>query len=288
MHETEWGLYRHLMPDDSKESKHEFYLKYSGIIVAQQMAGSILPYTIVNNPQFTLHDINHSFRVCENMNMILDRMKNRFSSYEVYLLYQAGLLHDIGMVFIPRMQEKCLGTTHGAIGSAFLTMISESDHYSGLSSLGTVSHVEALGKIIESHCMPIEQFEEIEETSIIDENVVHLKQLCAILCIADGLDMGSMRISSDAYHILTDENIMKTLGDIVGKENIPSIPIESRFFWEMESGTNVELHENTIIIEVRSNKYLEERIIRSKELKRYLEILDLNLKVWVISSGEDV
>lgn len=28
MHETEWGLYRHLMPDDSKESKHEFYLKY--------------------------------------------------------------------------------------------------------------------------------------------------------------------------------------------------------------------------------------------------------------------
>ena len=45
----------------------------------------------------------------------------------------------------------------------------------------------------------------------------------------------------------------------------------------MESGTNVELHENTVIIEVRSNKNLEERIIRSKE----------RIRAAIIQPGDD-
>lgn len=112
-----YAHYRHLMADDSVASVHAFRENHQGLVTAEMIARGLLPYAVVSNWNYTLHDIDHSYRVCDNINMVLDMLPDasRPDPKGIEILYQAALLHDAGMAFLSRDKERGIGVSH-AVG----------------------------------------------------------------------------------------------------------------------------------------------------------------------------
>ena len=277
--ESEWSKhYSLLVPDATPESVHRFREQHGGIVTAEQIARGILPYTVVNNVNYTLHDLDHSFRVCQNINKVVPMLPGpRPNETEMEILYQSALLHDIGMAFISRDRESGVGVKHGALSAIVLRSISGKMENDGFFKLGSPEMVDAVCRVVESHTMPVGSidgdgehvFEGILENVTVDGTNVRLRMLCAVLCIADGLDIGNKRISNTAYEILTDPGLLVTVSDIVGSQGIPHLGEVSRKHWMAESHTVVEFDSELrlIVIGVKSEDEKKHR----QELKSYLE-----------------
>lgn len=279
--------YRHLI---SEESKHQSSIEYVGLNAAEQIAEDILPYAVVNNPNYTFHDINHSFRVCDNVNEILDRFPpESFSTREIGLLYQAALLHDIGMAFLSRDKEPRLGISHSKLSALILRKISSKDYMtSGFSNLGSPEHVNVLATIVESHGMDMEDFNEIPSNSTVEGEPVALKKLSAVLSLADGLELGSQRISVTAFDILTDHELMTSLADEVGTQSIPFLGRVSREHWMREKNTRVDyVGDDNIVICVSSKDARKELGELVEYLRHYIAILDLHLTLDIVVESEN-
>ena len=67
-----YELYRHLIQNGSPNSIEDFNNTYYGLIIAEKNARIVLPYSQRFNPNLTLHDANHSERVIEMINAIVD------------------------------------------------------------------------------------------------------------------------------------------------------------------------------------------------------------------------
>ena len=288
--------YRHLLIDDSDASIHEFRENHQSLVTAEIIARGLLPYAVVSNWNYTLHDIEHSFRVCDNINVILDMLPDKWqlSPREVEILYQAALLHDVGMAFLSRDKERGIGVSHGELSAIFLKRISERGYLNnGFSTLGSTDQVDALCKVVESHCLRLHSdgsghpcFDDIDETMPVDGADIHLKVLCAVLCIADGLDIGRNRISGTVYDILTDSEMLVTLSDIVGAQSVPYLGERSRHHWVMESHTTVDFEKDsgTVIIGAASPQEMEERNGLRTYLEYYFYILGLDVEVLCVLS----
>lgn len=276
--------YRHIVSEDGE---HDFFIDHGGLIVAEQIAENLLPYAVVNNPNYTFHDLDHSFRVCDNINEILDRSPpESFSALEIELLYQAALLHDIGMVFLPRDKEPRLGISHSEL-SAFILRQIESKSYmnGGFSNLGSQEHVNALAIIVESHGMSIDRFNMIANSAEVDGESVALRRLSAALSLADGLELGSQRISVTAFDILTDRELMASLADEIGTQSIPFLGRVSREHWMREKDTRVNfVDDENIVISVGSAEAGSELDELVRYMRHYISVLDLDLKIEVVES----
>ena len=276
--------YRHII---SEGGEHSLFIDHRGLIVAEQIAENLLPYAVVNNPNYTFHDLDHSFRVCDNINEILDRSPpESFSTLEIELLYQAALLHDIGMVFLPRDKEPRLGISHSEL-SAFILRQIESKSYmnGGFSNLGSQEHVNALAIIVESHGMSIDCFDMIADIVEVDGEAVALRRLSAALSLADGLELGSQRISVTAFDILTDRELMASLADEIGTQSIPFLGRVSREHWMREKDTRVNfVDDENIVISVGSAETGSELDELVRYMRHYISVLDLDLKIEVVES----
>lgn len=276
--------YRHIVSEDGE---HDLFIDHGGLIVAEQIAENLLPYAVVNNPNYTFHDLDHSFRVCDNINKILDRSPpESFSALEIELLYQAALLHDIGMVFLPRDKEPRLGISHSEL-SAFILRQIESKSYmnGGFSNLGSQEHVDALAIIVESHGMSIDRFDMIADIVEVDGEAVALRRLSAALSLADGLELGSQRISVTAFDILTDRELMASLADEIGTQSIPFLGRVSREHWMREKDTRVNfVDDENIVISVGSAETGSELDELVRYMRHYISVLDLDLKIEVVES----
>jgi len=58
-------------------------------------------------PEYTIHDIRHSMKVIEKLDMIIpDGLKVEMSEYEIFFLLASAYLHDIGMIDLPELFEE--------------------------------------------------------------------------------------------------------------------------------------------------------------------------------------
>ena len=293
-----YAHYRHLMADDSIASVHAFRENHQGLVTAEMIARGLLPYAVVSNWNYTLHDIDHSYRVCDNINMVLDMLPDasRPDPKGIEILYQAALLHDAGMAFLSRDKERGIGVSHGELSAIFIKSISERPYLNdGFSTLGSAEQVDALCTVVRSHCMRLHKdgsdspcFDDIDEMASVDGESVRLKMLCAVLCIADGLDIGSNRIPDTVYDILTDSAVLVTLSDIVGSQSVPYLGERSRHHWEMESHTTVDMipESGTVIIGVGSPEEMSERQSLRTYLEYYFNILGLDVEVVIRPAWE--
>ena len=277
--------YRHLISDVSEDSIHKFCKEHVKLEVAEQIAENLLPYAVVNNFNYTFHDLDHSFRVCDNINRILDLFPpGSFSSSEIELLYQAALLHDVGMVYLSRDKEPRLGISHSEMSAIVLREISTRKYMNGgFSSLGSREHVNALATVVESHGMDLKNFDDIPDIVTVDEETVMLKRLSAILSLADGLELGSQRISRTAFDILTDRKLMTSIADRVGTQSIPFMGKVSRKHWTREKETKVSfVGSENIVISVGSEDAKAELTNLVSYMQHYIAVLGLHLTIDVV------
>lgn len=283
--------YRYLVPDDSDASVHGFFERHGAILTAEKIAEGLLPYTVLNNPNYTLHDLDHSFRVCDNMNHIIDILpeSSRPSETEVVILYQAALLHDIGMAFISRDKESGLGITHGRMSARILEIITHRPYMEeGFWSLGSDAHIRILCDVIESHCLPLHNdgrggrsFEDVPDIVNLDGETIRLRRICSILCIADGLDIGNNRINDLTFEILRDREILVEVSDLTGSQSVPYILDSSARHWEMERHTSMSMDAETgsgrvrVFIEVQDEAERDLRLGLVRYLRQYFEVLDI-------------
>jgi hypothetical protein len=75
-------------------------LELSGRLVRiEEVASPLLSYTHGKFPYYTPHDFSHSLAVEENLNwLLLDDVKDKMNSYEIFFLVVAAWMHDWGMV----------------------------------------------------------------------------------------------------------------------------------------------------------------------------------------------
>lgn len=72
---------------------------------------------IINQlPEFDIHDETHSLKIIENIESLIgEESINKLSSYELFLLYMSGFLHDCAMA-LPTWELKLLTMTEGKDG----------------------------------------------------------------------------------------------------------------------------------------------------------------------------
>lgn len=89
------------------------------VTLAQEVSSDAIDHLkLVNEqlPEFDTHDATHSEKVIENMdNLIRNDIASELSSYELFLLYMSGYLHDCAMA-LPTWEMKLLRMTEGREG----------------------------------------------------------------------------------------------------------------------------------------------------------------------------
>jgi len=176
-------LYRFLPNFDTILSLHQ----------AEAIAHSILPYTNRLSPNFTLHDVNHSIRVIEYINQIIEATKEEkdFTDSEIIALYISGWLHDIGMI---------KGRDMHAMASAIMI---EKLEKNWLMLRHLSMPVEEIVKH-HSHCTSAD-IEKLKTKIRIDGKDFNLRRACAILRLADESDMTLDRAPPAVDFLLKDD-----------------------------------------------------------------------------------
>lgn len=89
------------------------------LILAKEVASQAtdhLKLVIEQLPEFDIHDASHSIKIIENMEGLLrQEVISRLSSYELFLLYMSGFLHDCAMA-LPAWELQLLKLTEGTEG----------------------------------------------------------------------------------------------------------------------------------------------------------------------------
>lgn len=268
--------------------------KYPELKFAEKIARQLLPYTYVNNWRYTIHDIDHSYRVSMIMDRLLDLASDKIilTRKELVLVYQAALLHDIGMILMSRDLENIAKKNHADM-SAYLINYLERKHYAennGFGSFGTKQHVRALCTIIRSHCMSVRgidegkpYFDNIPATAKVDGDVIRLRKLCAILCASDAMETNHARAPELAFKLFTDPKLLVKVSNMIGGHSIPYLNESSRLHWRHESHSKVELNlENKTIILSSSSDGQCSLQKTEKYLKRYCKELELDLDIQIV------
>ena len=101
--ETRRSLYRHLLPEGASGLEVDEFIAghHKALLNAESYARRILPFSQRYDTNITLHDAEHSSRVIDNINLVIDLLlKTGFvpTRKEIEILYIAGWFHDIGLL----------------------------------------------------------------------------------------------------------------------------------------------------------------------------------------------
>lgn len=204
-----YGHYRHLLArytDDSRAFEND----YRDLIIAEKNARSVLPYSQRSNPNLTLHDAEHSYRVIKLINEIIDVILdngNSLSDEEIKILYYSAWYHDLGIVLSDNEYDgKPHKFDHAQLSAEILRK--HSDEYFLFESESKEAFVDAVCRVIISHKHGTE---DVSEEITIGSNPVRLRLISAILCLADLCDISNRRAPTIVYQLLTDELNAKPL-----------------------------------------------------------------------------
>ncbi|MCY9660710.1 ATP-binding protein [Paenibacillus chondroitinus] len=88
-------------------------------ILAQEVTETVTDHLKLINqqlPEFDIHDASHSKKIIGNMEGLMrSEVIKRLSSYEIFLLYMSGYLHDCAMA-LPAWEHHLLRMTEGMVG----------------------------------------------------------------------------------------------------------------------------------------------------------------------------
>ena len=257
-----YELYRHLKNGMSAD---EFFLRYVRLLSVEAKAHIILPYSQRTNPDLTLHDANHSIRVIDNANTIIDMIPKSLNETELVLVYMSCWYHDIGMLlchdtYNPENKNK---PNHAQVSAE---MIRKHDWLVD----GSNEFKEALCKIIISHNNTID----LPENVRIDGEDVRLKMIASILCLADLCDYNEYRAQKEVYELICD--------DIKSDE--------SRKHWIANKSVIIEISRSHKMIFVRYDPSVDCSVIIDT-FKRYapmhIERIGLEVDIEYINTSED-
>lgn len=298
-------IYRHLRFENEDPNEGDLRERYHVLREAEMMAYEVLPYGLVNNWEFTSHGIIHSLWVIRNINKILDFINEDekiLSETEVLLLYLSAWYHDIGMAMIPRSEENKARTKHGIISCLFLKDFRKRNSNSDeIGSLGTDPFFEALCTIIKSHNSEFKGgkkdsknsllFDDIKEHCDLDGESIHLKKLCSIFCLADGLDVGKQRVPRFAYRcILTNYDLKKKVKKIIGADSYLYLNRKSRKHWvhNMSTGSDIlctnenDCKKCVIILEYETEKSFNHYSKLRASFERYIQHISTGIEIKII------
>ncbi|MDR3075288.1 MAG: HD domain-containing protein [Candidatus Methanoplasma sp.] len=269
------ALYRHLtsMQDTTSEN---FFERYPDLRYAETVAREVLPYYIVNNWSYTLHDFSHSVRVIMRINEIVDMLPIKPNDTELRIVYLAAWYHDLGMVLMPRSKEKETACSHGEVSEIIVRKMSKEWKIKK-------EHVNALCNVIKYHGREF-GFEKAKKTVMIEGEVINLRRICALFCLCDILDMGRERVSRIPYELFTDERLMVKLSDIIGGHAYPYIHKAAREHWidNFESSMTIKADRKTIVIgcgnEKQKNKK-EQKVRYARECLNELGLTDVSVEL---------
>lgn len=284
------SLYRH-HNEIKNASASEFLDKFFVLNNAEIFAHEILPYFVANNWNYTLHDFNHSQRVIENINLILDLLGNRpldgsLNNKEIELLYVAAWYHDIGMAAMPRSNET-KSVHHSDASCEFIEAI-----WDGQAPFNSQEFKNALCTLILTHTHGLEIILPHPDSYLIDECNINMRRVSSIFSLADLLDMGTKRVSQIAFDFLANKEYMMKITEQFGGHTYPYLSEDSISHWNDNLNTSIQIKvaERQIFIGYRSVNKDAEKLVASlenkkKNIEKYLEILNLN-DVCVILSAE--
>ncbi len=196
------ALYKQLK-EKEKEGGISSILPGLAIIMSGD-ASEFLEYIRCSHPEFTSHNLQHSWRIVNKIGSILSKEAiQNLSSLEIFSLITASAFHDVGMVN---------GRERHAEESADIF-----DKYA-TERLHVVSEYSKRLKIIicfvmKSHAMTWEEMS-INQVFMRDENVadqfIRTRILCILLRLGDLLDLDSDRSCDALYKLSSTLNICKT------------------------------------------------------------------------------
>lgn len=167
--------------------------------IEEHVKKELLRFWQVHSPHFTDHGVAH----CENIISILDRMvlvdvKEKMDEYEIFLLFCAEWLHDIGML-VKKKGESLdqVRATHHQRGRQLIR--------TGLNQIGLTDNERYIVGEMTYYHRKTEDLGEAKEMIEIQHNSktskIRLRFLCALLRLADACEIAHARSSRELVDI---------------------------------------------------------------------------------------
>lgn len=187
--------------------------------------------TTINFPNYTNHDMNHSFKLMDTMHELIKDNKKDFNALEIALMIYSCLFHDIGMAISDKDIEKIKDNTskylygqdfneviknnfdnedlalqeiirisHGKIAYDLITSKYEEEFR--LPEYENISFRENLAEICLSHTVDKSYVEGLETTTIKGKYEYNTQFLSILLRLADILDIDSTRTPLALYEAM--------------------------------------------------------------------------------------
>ena len=237
-----YELYRHLIQNGSPNSIEDFNNTYYGLIIAEKNARIVLPYSQRFNPNLTLHDANHSERVIEMINAIVDVIVDNggsMSETEMEILYYSAWYHDLGILISyreysqDRSDDGIHALNHAELSAEILRCYRED--YFKVTNNRMEDLCEAVCRVVISHK---NGFTGVPDVFIVDGTPVRLNLLCSILSLADLRDISPLRAPKMVYSLLS------------GKLNKERLDPEEDRHWIANISTDIQFSKHYPLIVV--------------------------------------
>lgn len=194
--------------------------------------------TTINFPNYTNHDMNHSFKLMDTMYELIKDNKKKFNALEIALMIYSCLFHDIGMAISDKEIEKIKKNTskylygqdfneviknnfnnedlalqevirsyHGKI--AYDLIISNYEEEFRLPEYESISFAENLAEICLSHTVDKLYVEKLATNSVKGEYEYNTQFLSILLRLSDILDIDSTRTPLALYEAINLNDFSK-------------------------------------------------------------------------------
>lgn len=169
------------------------------------LCSKIFPEIRRSEPEFTLHDLRHSFNVINLMGQLI-KNKEDLSILEIGFLIYSALLHDIGMIDYDngKISSEEIRANHGARSADFLKngFLTEDSNIPFHFGTYHTTYQNYLPELCQSHTEDIAFIENFPRNLIVDDQKLDLLFCAITLRLADAMDMNNNRAPYSLYNLL--------------------------------------------------------------------------------------
>lgn len=180
-------------------------LKQNKILYPKLISTRNKAEVILKNSQhkhFTNHDIQHSDRIIERLNILAKSIFTQLNEDECYILFAAAYLHDIGMQSKKYSDLKIIRDEHHLLSSDMIIgSIKKPKDYEDLDIIE--KYAEEIALVVKGH-RKTDLFSEDYNSFQIRSNNIQIRLLAALLRFADELDIDSRRVDFEKIKVEKD------------------------------------------------------------------------------------
>jgi|GEM_PF-464013 len=156
----------------------------------------------LKHKHFTKHDVNHSDRVVEKLNLLARTLRKPLAEEECYILLSAAYLHDVGMQSDERDNLKLVRDDHHLLSDDIIMgSVRQPGKYPDLKI--NKDYAEYIARVARGHRKTDLLADEYEEFDI-GGNQIRLRLLAALLRFADQLDIDFRRVDFERLKLERD------------------------------------------------------------------------------------